>query len=222
MSAPATKSIDERKFPMTNLLVLSTSISGSGLSDELLQGYVSAVRTQNPGLNVTWRGLGTNPPPHLTAARLPGLAGNTDTPDSRDTLALSDEFIAEFRAADTILIGSPMYNFGVSTALKSWFDHVLRAGVTFHYTPEGPVGHLTGRRAIVVETRGGFFSAGPMHEKDSQESHIRTMFWFVGITDVTFVRAERLGMGPEIAAAAADQAAVELAALAGMPLQIAA
>jgi FMN-dependent NADH-azoreductase len=207
---------------MSNLLVLSSSISGSGLSDELLHGYVTAARAHTPGLNVTWRALGVNPLPHLTAAGLAGLSGNTDTPEARATLALSTELIAELRAADTILIGSPMYNFGVSSALKTWFDHVLVARQTFHYTPEGPVGHLIGKRAIVVETRGGLFSSGPLHDKENQENHIRTMLWFPGITDVTFVRAENLSMGPDHTANVAKAAAAELAALAGAQLQLAA
>jgi FMN-dependent NADH-azoreductase len=207
---------------MSNLLVLSSSLSGTGLSDELLSSYVTAVRSREPGTSVTWRGLGSNPLPHLTASRLPGLAGNTETPDARDTLALSDELIAELRAADEIVIGSPMYNFGVSSALKVWFDHVLRAGETFHYTSEGPVGHLVGKRAVVVETRGGFFSAGKLSDKDAQESHIRAMLWFVGITDVHFVLAERLGSGPESIAVSSQAALAELAALAGVQQKLAA
>jgi len=104
-----------------------------------------------------------------------------------------------------------MYNFGISAALKSWFDHVLRAGVTFHYTPEGPVGHLQGKRAIVVVTRGGFFSqSAPLHDKDAQEPHIWAMLRFVGITDVTFIRAEKLVFGTE----GIDDARTEMAALA--------
>jgi FMN-dependent NADH-azoreductase len=206
---------------MSNLLVLSSSISGLGLSDELLHGYVNAARARNSKLSVTWRTLGTNPLPHLTADSLPGLAGNTDTPQVRATLALSSELIAELRAADTILIGSPMYNFGVASTLKTWFDHVLVAGQTFHYTSQGPVGHLTGKRAIVVETRGGLFSSGPLQDKEHQENHIRAMLWFPGITDVTFVRAERLSMGGH-AEAAAVAAAAELTELAGVPMQLAA
>ncbi|WP_263641762.1 FMN-dependent NADH-azoreductase [Hypericibacter adhaerens] len=114
------------------------------------------------------------------------------------TQALSDELIAELKAADTIIIGAPMYNFGIASTLKAWFDHVLRAGVTFRYTETGPVGLVTGKRAIVIETRGGLYSEGPAQPFDSQEPHLRTLLGFIGITDVTFVRAEKLAFGPEL------------------------
>lgn len=196
---------------MSNILVLSSSLSGAGVSDELLRHYVAGVRAADPSSSLTWRDLGVTPLPYLTAAGLPGLGGKQDTPEARATQALSDELIAELTAADTIVIGSPMYNFGIAATLKSWFDHVLRAGVTFHYTSDGPVGHLQGKRAIVVVTRGGFFSeASPLHDKDAQEPHIRAMLWFVGITDVTFIRAEKLVFGTD----GVEQARTELTALA--------
>jgi FMN-dependent NADH-azoreductase len=90
-----------------------------------------------------------------------------------------------------------MYNFGITSTLKAWFDRVLRAGVTFKYSETGPEGLLEGKRAIVVVTRGGFFSEGPAQALDSQEPHLRNMLGFIGITDVTFVRAEKLAFGPE-------------------------
>ena len=94
-----------------------------------------------------------------------------------------------------------MYNFGMSSTLKAWFDHVLRAGVTFRYTANGPEGLMTGKKAVVIESRGGFYSEGPGAAMDGQEPHIRTLLGFMGITDVTFVRAEKLAFGPEAAEA---------------------
>jgi FMN-dependent NADH-azoreductase len=110
---------------------------------------------------------------------------------------LSDELIAELKAADTVVIGSPMYNFGIASTLKAWFDYVLRAGITFRYTENGPVGLIEGKRAIVVVSRGGLYSEGPAQAFDSQEPHLRTLLGFMGISDVTFVRAEKLAFGPE-------------------------
>ncbi|MDO9490030.1 MAG: NAD(P)H-dependent oxidoreductase, partial [Sphingomonadaceae bacterium] len=105
-----------------------------------------------------------------------------------------------------IVIGAPMYNFGIASTLKSWFDHILRAGETFRYTEAGPEGLLTGKRAVIVETRGGLYSEGPAAAMDSQEPHLRTMLGFAGITDVEFVRVERLAFGPEAGAAAVEAA----------------
>ncbi|MEI2735652.1 MAG: NAD(P)H-dependent oxidoreductase [Rhodoblastus sp.] len=110
---------------------------------------------------------------------------------------LSDALVAELQAADTIVIGAPMYNFGIASTLKAWFDYVLRAGVTFRYTEAGPEGLLKGKRAIVVASRGGLYSEGPAKSFDSQEPHLRTLLGFIGITDVEFVRVERLAFGPE-------------------------
>ena len=140
------------------------------------------------------------------AVCLGGLRGEPATEVERQTRAVSDELIAELRAADLILIGAPMYNFGITSTLKTWFDHVLRAGETFRYTAEGPEGLLTGKRAIVIATRGGLYSDGPAAAMDSQEPHLRTMLGFIGISDVSFVRVERLAMGPEAGAAAVEAA----------------
>ena len=112
-------------------------------------------------------------------------------------LALSDELVAELQAADIVVIGAPMYNFGIASTLKAWFDYVLRAGMTFRYTEAGPEGLVKGKRAIVIESRGGLYSEGPAQAMDSQEPHLRTLLGFIGITDVTFVRAEKLAFGPE-------------------------
>jgi len=117
---------------------------------------------------------------------------------ARQKTVAVDHLIAELKAADTIIIGAPMYNFGISSTLKSWFDYVVRAGITFRYAEGGPVGLLEGKRAIVIESRGGFFSNGPTKGMDAQEPHLRTLLEFIGIKDVTFVRAEKLAFGPDI------------------------
>src|SRR3546814_18838170 len=95
-----------------------------------------------------------------------------------------------------------MYNFGIASALKTWFDYILRAGVTFRYTENGPEGLLPVRKAVVIETRGGLYSEGPGVASDSQEPHLRTLLGFMGITDGPFVRAEKPGFGPDAVAEA--------------------
>jgi FMN-dependent NADH-azoreductase len=126
------------------------------------------------------------------------------------------------READLIVIGAPMYNFGMPSTLKAWFDHVLRARVTFRYTDNGPEGLLTGKRAVVIETRAGIYSEGPASGLDSQEPHIRTLLGFMGITDVRFVRVEGLAYGEEAATKALDAAVAELDEVARQPLLLAA
>ena len=136
--------------------------------------------------------------------------------------ALSDALVAELAAADILVIASPMYNFGMSSTLKAWFDHVLRAGLTFRYTAEGPEGLMTGKKAVVIESRAGCYSEGPGAALDGQEPHIRTLLGFIGITDVTFVRAEKLAFGPEAADAAIAEAGAALGLFAGETLALAA
>jgi FMN-dependent NADH-azoreductase len=140
------------------------------------------------------------------------------TDAERATRAFSDELIAELRAADTIVIGAPMYNFSVATGLRAWFDHVLRAGETFSYSEAGPKGLLTGKRAIVVESRGGLYSEGPAKAVDFQEPYLRHLLGFMGLTDVTFVHAEKIGYGPESRAEAIAVATAELRELAAVEL----
>ena len=116
------------------------------------------------------------------------------TPDQRAVLALSDELIAEVEAADTLVIGLPIYNFGVPTTLKAWVDQVARAGVTFRYTENGPEGLLQGKRAIVIVASGGTRAGS---EIDFATGYIRHVLGFVGITEVEFVTADRLALDPE-------------------------
>jgi FMN-dependent NADH-azoreductase len=193
---------------MSTVLVLNSSaLDGASVSKELVQDTVERLRARNPGLKVTTRDVGASPIPHLNSDSAAALRGGEPTnPAQVEAQALSDELIAELKAADTIVIGAPMYNFGIASTLKAWFDYVLRAGVTFRYTESGPVGLLEGKNAIVIESRGGLYSDGPAKGLDSQEPHLRTLLSFMGIKDVTFVRAEKLAFGPEAREQAIDAA----------------
>lgn len=126
----------------------------------------------------------------------------------REALALSDSFIAEMREADTVVIGLPIYNFGVPATFKAWFDQIARAGVTFKYTDTGPVGLLTGKRAIIVYTSGGTEMGSDI---DFGSAYVRHLLGFIGITDVEFVHADRMQMTPEESLETANR---EIAALA--------
>ncbi len=184
---------------MPTVLVLNSGIPGDGsVSRRLVAETVETLREQNPAVRVIDRDLGAEPLPHLSPASVAALRGGAaETTEQAEALALSDALVAELKAADTIVIGAPMYNFGIPSTLKAWFDQVLRAGIAFSYSEAGPKGLLTGKRAIVIETRGGLYSEGPAKVMDSQEPHLRGMLGFAGITDVTFVRAERLAFGDE-------------------------
>lgn len=175
---------------------------------------VAELVTANPGARIARRDVGEAPIPHLTAETVAGVRGTPQTESEQRTRRLSDELIAELRAADTIVIGAPMYNFGVPTGLRAWFDYVLRAGETFAYSEAGPKGLLTGKRAIVVESRGGLYSEGPAKAIDFQEPYLRQLLGFIGVTDVTFIHAERIGFGAHARDAAIATAKLQLSALA--------
>lgn len=199
---------------MKNILVVNSSAAGDDAASRVLvRNVVEALKREAPGATVVERDVGREPIPHLTGNALEGIGrGDPQTLDGRRTRALSDALIAELRAADVIVIGAPMYNFGVPTTLRAWFDHVLRAGVTFTYSETGPRGLLEGKRAIVVESRGGEYASGPTRAIDFQEPYLRHLLGFMGIDDVTFVRAERMGFGPEARATAMAEAQAVIAA----------
>jgi FMN-dependent NADH-azoreductase len=200
---------------MSTVLVLNSSAAGdASVSRALVNTAVDRLRGQTPNLTLVTRDLGADPVPHLSPDAALALRGEPTNAAQAEARALSDALIAELKAADTVVIGAPMYNFGIPSTLKAWFDHVLRAGVTFQYGANGPEGLVTGKRAVVVLARGGFYSDGPAQGMDFQEGHLRTLLGFIGITDVSFVRAERLAFGPDVAKEAIGAAEAELGALA--------
>jgi FMN-dependent NADH-azoreductase len=208
---------------MTNILIVDSAATGeASVSRKLTAEFAAQARTHDPEVTIVHRDVGREPIPHLTEETVRGIRGDAETEAERQTRDLSDRLIAELQDADVIVLGAPMYNFGMPSTLKAWFDHVLRARVTFRYTENGPEGLLKGKRAIVIESRAGFYSEGPAAGMDSQEPHIRTLLGFMGITDVTFVRAEKLAFGPEAATTAVTEAMAQLDNLAERELVLAA
>ncbi|MGF1702222.1 FMN-dependent NADH-azoreductase [Photobacterium makurazakiensis] len=191
---------------MANLLVLKSSILGdysqsNGLIDHLVSSWTD---TQS----VIERDLAAQPLPVLDGEIAGGLRGGDNlSQKQQDALALSDQLINEIHASDTLVIAAPMYNFSIPTQLKNWFDLIARAGVTFSYTENGPVGLLTDKKVIVVTTRGGMHKDGAT---DTMVPYLKTILGFVGLTDVTFVYSEALAMGEELAAKALQEAKGEL------------
>lgn len=199
---------------MTTLLKINASLfSTQGQSSQLAERFVAARLAATPGLKVISRDLGAEPVPHLDAARFLSFLAKPEerSAEQQAVVAYSDALIEELRQADEIVIGLPMYNFGVPSTLKAWFDHIARAGVTFRYTATGPEGLLTGKKATIFAARGGLYAGTP---KDSQTTYVRDFLAFIGITDVEFVYAEGLNMGDESKAAALTAAHDKLAELA--------
>ena len=179
---------------MKNLLQINSSIfSSGGQSSRLAEHFVSAWREANPGATVTVRDLATEPVPHLDAARFGAFIAKPEerTAEQQRTTNYSDALIAELKAADVIVLGLPLYNFGLPSTLKAYFDHIGRAGHTFKYTEKGPVGLLSGKKAYVFAARGGLYKGTP---RDTQTAYVRDFLSFIGISDVEFVYAEGLAI----------------------------
>jgi FMN-dependent NADH-azoreductase len=198
------------------LLIQSSSNLASSVSRDLADSYVKDYKAAHPDATVTERDLVTAPIPHLGVDLLGGMFGKPEalTEEQAKALALSNALVDEVEAASLIVIGAPMYNFSIPSALKAWIDHVIRAGRTFHYTAEGPRGLVTGKKAVLFLAAGGVYSDGPYKPYDFQESYLRAILGFIGITDVTVVRAEGLALGADSATKAVADARAQAAALA--------
>ncbi|MEQ1528870.1 MAG: NAD(P)H-dependent oxidoreductase [Methylococcales bacterium] len=200
---------------MKNLLQINSSIfSSGGQSSQLADQFVAAWRANQAHAQVTVRDLAQQPLAHLDAQRVLAFFAQPElrTPEQHVFVAESDALIEEIKQAAVIVIGLPMYNFGIPSTLKAYFDQIARAGVTFRYTENGPEGLLTGKKVYVFATRGGLYAGTPL---DSQTGYVRNFLGFLGITEVEFVYAEGLNMGEankEIALAEAKQRLVALAA----------
>jgi FMN-dependent NADH-azoreductase len=201
---------------MTNILLIQSSSNlASSVSRDLSETYVKDYRAAHPDATLTERDLVASPIPHLGVDLLGGFFGKPEalTEPQKTALALSDTLVDEVMAASLIVIGVPMYNFSIPSALKAWIDHVIRAGRTFHYTAEGPAGLVTGKKAVLFLAAGGVYSDGPYKPYDFQETYLRAILGFIGITDVTVVRAEGLALGPDAATKAVADARAKAAAL---------
>ena len=181
---------------MKTLLQIRSSIfSDGGQSSRLAERFVAAWREANPGAKVITRDLARDPVPHLDAARFGAFLTKPAerTSEQQAVIAYSDGLIAELKQADVVVLGLPMYNFGVPSALKAYFDHVARAGETFRYTEKGPVGLLTGKAVYVFAARGGLYAGTA---RDTQTPYVREFLGFLGMSDVEFVYAEGLAISP--------------------------
>ncbi len=196
---------------MTNLLQINTSIyNGSGESSQLARQFVAAYRDSHPDTQLRERDVAAVEfVPHLDAERFGAFIAKPEERSSAQQAVVeySDMLIEELKQADVIVIGLPMYNFGVPSQLKAYFDHIARAGVTFRYTDKGPVGMLTGKKAYVFATRGGVYAGTAL---DTQTSYVRDFLRFVGIDDVSFIYAEGLAMSAQYKQEALARASADI------------
>ena len=187
---------------MSKVLVLKSSILADySQSGQLSDYFIQQWHAKHSGDEITVRDLAADPVPVLDG-ELVGALRPSDaplTPRQQETLNLSNELIAELQAHDVIVLNAPMYNFNIPTQLKNYFDLIARAGVTFRYTETGPEGLVTGKRAIVLTSRGGIHKDTP---SDLLVPYLNLFLGFIGITDVDYVFAEGFGYGPEVAAKA--------------------
>ena len=207
---------------MKTLLQINSSLfAAGGQSTQLAQRFADEWRAANPDGEVISRDLGREPVPHLTAERFQAFLAKPEqrTPEQQAVAGYSDALVEELRRADVIVLGLPMYNFGVPSTLKAYFDHVARAGVTFRYTERGPEGLLKGKKAYVFATRGGLYAGTPA---DTQTAYVRDFLRFIGIDDVEFIYAEGLAMGDAPKEKAIAGANRRIAELARAPLAVAA
>lgn len=193
---------------MKSILVIYSAITGEhSVSNQLARNWI---RKQNA--QVTERDLATSNIPHLDSATVGAFFTPAEqlNEEQQNHLALSNTLVKELQAADILVISAPMYNFNVPSALKAWFDQIARSGVTFQYTDQGPQGLLTGKRAIIVTSRGGVYKDSGL---DFQVPYIKQFLGFIGISDVEVVYAEGIAMGPDAKTTAMNDAEKTLGAL---------
>jgi FMN-dependent NADH-azoreductase len=202
---------------MKLLHIDSSPLGGNSVSRQLTERIVAQWRATHPRTQVEHLDLATDAPTHLNMDSLgfragPNAGGLSDV--QRRENEISERLVSQFLAADVVVVGAPMYNFSVPSQLKAWIDRVAQAGRTFTYTDKGPKGLAGGKTVIVASSRGGAYSANPaLAGLDHQESYLKTVFGFFGITDIRFVRAEGVAMGDAAKAQALAEADVAIKSL---------
>lgn len=198
------------------ILHIDSSITGANsVSRQLTAQVVDSLKQTHPDAKVEYLDLAVNAPTHLSAQSLGFRTGQAAATEiERQENAISEALVSQFLAADVVVVGAPFYNFTIPSQLKAWLDRVAQAGRTFRYTASGPEGLATGKKVIVASTRGGMYSSSDMGQAmEHQESYLKVIFGFMGITDVNFVRAEGVAMGPEAKAKALETAQAMIEAL---------
>lgn len=190
---------------MTNILfVTSSPRGGASHSSKVAERVLADLVAHNPNATVVRRDLARDPLPHVDEAYLGAVftPAEARSEEQKAIAALSDTLIDELFAADIIVIASAMINFTITSTLKTWLDYIARAGRTFAYVDNAPVGLVTGKRVVLVESKGGIYSEGPMKPADFQLPYLRFILAFIGLKDVEEITVEGVAFGPEQAASA--------------------
>ena len=191
---------------MNILHLISSPRKGASYSIQLGSALVEKLQAAHPGSTVHVHDLTNTPFPHLEEVHLQSFFTPVEsrTPDQQAAVQHSDQAIAELMAADTIVIGAPLYNFGISSTLKAWIDHIARAGLTFRYSASGPEGLVKGKKVYLAVSSGGIYSAGPTATYDFVVPYLKVVLGFLGMTDVTVARAEG-SSNPDLQARAVEK-----------------
>jgi FMN-dependent NADH-azoreductase len=202
---------------MTTVLHIDSSVRSTGSLTRQLGGeYIAKLKAADAGTTVVTRDLAANPLPHLTEQVIGAYFTPAEQRNAEQAAAIktSDALVDELLAADTIVIGAPMYNFSVTSGLKAWIDHIARAGRTFQYGANGIQGLVTGKKVVVFVASGGVYSEGPAAAYDHITTYLRSVLGFLGLTDVTFIVAEGVAMGEEAVATALAKNRAQIEAIA--------
>lgn len=195
-----------------NILQINSSVRGSSsTSTRIATSVVDQLKRLHPEATVTVRDLDQHPVLDSQALGALFTPADARTPEQKDRVAQDDATIAQLQAADVVVIGVPLYNFGEPVQLKAWIDSISRAGVTFRYTSEGPEGLVKGKKVYVAFARGGKYRGTA---NDTQTPYLRNVLAFLGMTDVTFLHAEGLAMGEEAVTRALAEVEAEIASIA--------
>lgn len=192
---------------MNILHVISSPRKAASYSIQLGNALVEELQTANPGSTVTVRDLTNKPFPHLEEVHLQSFftPAENHTPEQQEAIRHSTEALAELMAADVVVIGAPLYNFGVSSTLKAWIDHISRAGITFRYTANGPEGLVKGKKVYLAVASGAVYSEGPYASYDFVAPYLKAVLGFLGMTDVEVARVEGTSI-PELKDGAMEKA----------------
>lgn len=203
----------EQEKTLKLLHIDSSPLAANSVSRALTAKTVAQWQARHPGTTVEHLDLAVDAPTHLNQDSLGFRLGQEAASDvQKRENAVSEQLVSQFLAADVVVVGAPMYNFSVPSQLKAWIDRIAQAGRTFRYTEKGPEGLAGGKTVIIVSSRGGMYAGTPGEVMDHQESYLKTVFGFFGVTDIRFVRAEGVAMGDEARARAVAAAEVEIRA----------
>jgi len=184
---------------MSILLVTSSPRGSASHSTRVATDLAKKLNQADPSAALVVRDLASNPLPHIDVDYSSGIytPAENRTPRQAQLVGVSDAAVDELLAADAIVIATGLINFSISSTLKSWIDHIARAGRTFSYGKDGPKGHVTGKKVYIVLASGGIYSQGPAVPLDHAVPYLRTALGFIGLTDIEVIRVEGVGMGPE-------------------------